>query len=134
MSDINLNKYSNFVDSVMSSKSKNLEEFIAVLRSIEEQGVNAPLLNTGAIGLAGESGEFNDIVKKVLFQGKPLDEKTKQHLMKELGDVFFYWITACRALNLDPDEVIGANHAKLGARYPDGFSSIRSENKAIDDL
>lgn len=134
MTNINLNTYSDFVDSVMSSKSKNIEEFIEVLREIERQGVNAPLLDTGATGLAGESGEFNDIVKKVLFQGKQLDDATKAHLMKELGDVIFYWVTACRALNIDPNEVVAANHAKLSARYPDGFSAYRSENKAKDDL
>lgn len=134
MSNIDLNRYSEFVDSVMSSKSKNLEEFIEVLKSIEEQGVNAPLLDTGATGLAGESGEFNDIVKKLLFQGKPLTEDVKTHLMKELGDVIFYWITACQALDLNPEEVIVANHAKLTARYPEGFSITKSENKAKDDL
>lgn len=134
MSNIDLNRYSEFVDSVMSSKSKNLEEFIDVLKSIEEQGVNAPLLDTGATGLAGESGEFNDIVKKVLFQGKPLTDDVKTHLMKELGDVIFYWITACQALDLNPEEVVVANHAKLSARYPDGFSITKSENKAKDDL
>lgn len=134
MSNIDLNRYSEFVDSVMSSKSKNLEEFIDVLKSIEEQGVNAPLLDTGATGLAGESGEFNDIVKKILFQGKPLTDDVKTHLMKELGDVIFYWITACQALDLNPEEVVVANHAKLSARYPDGFSITNSENKAKDDL
>lgn len=134
MSNIDLNRYSEFVDSVMSSKSKNLDEFIEVLKSIEEQGVNAPLLDTGATGLAGESGEFNDIVKKILFQGKPITEDVKTHLMKELGDVIFYWITACQALDLNPEEVIAANHTKLSARYPEGFSIIRSENKAKDDL
>lgn len=134
MSNIDLNRYSEFVDSVMSSKSKNLDEFIDVLKSIEEQGVNAPLLDTGATGLAGESGEFNDIVKKILFQGKPITEDVKTHLMKELGDVIFYWITACQALDLNPEEVVVANHAKLSARYPDGFSITKSENKAKDDL
>lgn len=134
MSDIDLNRYSDFVDSVMSNKSKNLEEFIAVLQNIENAGVNAALLNTAAIGLSGETGEFSDIVKKLFFQGKPITEDVKLHLFKELGDVIFYWTTACKALGFNPDEVIAGNQTKLSARYPTGFSAVKSENKLATDL
>lgn len=131
---MNLNEYSDFVDSVTSSKSKTLEEFIKVLLSIETAGINPSLLATAEIGLSGETGEFSDIVKKVFFQGKELDEKTKTHLEKELGDVIFYWIIACRALNVDPNNIIKTNYEKLSARYPSGFSVANSENKSKDDL
>lgn len=134
MSNIDLNIYSDFVDSVMSNKSKSLEEFIEVLRNLEQNGVNAPLLNTAAIGLSGEGGEFSDIVKKLFFQGKPITEDVKIHLFKELGDIIFYWTTACKALGFNPDEVIAGNQTKLSARYPNGFSAVKSENKAKNDL
>lgn len=134
MNNVDLNKYSDFVDSVMSNKSKNLEDFIGVLRSIEESGVNAALLSTAVAGLAGETGEFCDIAKKVFFQGKPLNQDVKTHLLKELGDIAFYWVTACKSLGVDPNEVIATNQAKLSARYPTGFSAVKSENKSKDDL
>jgi NTP pyrophosphatase (non-canonical NTP hydrolase) len=129
-----LNDYSDFVDSVMSSKSKDLTQFIDVITNLNNNGINASLLITGEVGLSGETGEFSDIVKKILFQGKELDEKTRTHLEKELGDIIFYWITACRALNVDPNEIITKNYEKLSARYPEGFSVQKSENKAKDDL
>lgn len=134
MSDIDLNRYSEFVDSVMSNKSKNLEEFIAVLRSIDAAGINAPLLITAVAGLAGETGEFCDIAKKLFFQGKPVTDDVKIHLFKELGDIEFYWVTACKALGFNPGEVIAGNQTKLSARYPAGFSAVKSENKASTDL
>jgi NTP pyrophosphatase (non-canonical NTP hydrolase) len=134
MENIDINKYSQFVDSVLSPQSKNLEDFIQSLRNIQEQGVSPSLLDTAATGLAGEGGEFNDIVKKLFFQGKPLTDEVKTHLKKELGDVIFYWIVACQALNVDPMEIISTNHQKLSARYPDGFSEHRSNNKAKDDI
>lgn len=134
MSNIDLNSYSDFVDSVMSNKSKNLAELIVVLQNIEQNDVNASLLATAAIGLSGETGEFSDIVKKLFFQGKPLTEDVKIHLFKELGDVIFYWVTACKALGFNPDEVVAGNQSKLSARYPTGFSSVKSENKLSTDL
>jgi NTP pyrophosphatase (non-canonical NTP hydrolase) len=131
---VNLNDYSNFVLSVMSSKSKNIDELIDVLNILNQQDINSSLLLTAEVGLSGETGEFSDIVKKILFQGKQLDEKTRVHLEKELGDIIFYWITACRALNVDPNNIIHKNYEKLSSRYPDGFSIQKSENKAKDDL
>ena len=81
------------------------------------------------------SGEFDEIIKKVVFQGKPLTEETKYHLMRELGDIAWYWINACRALNLDPNEVIKENVNKLINRYPAGkFDVHYSENRKENDL
>ncbi len=90
---------------------------------------------TAGIGLASEGGEFDEIVKKVLFQGKPLDEDTKYHLYRELGDIAWYWINACRALDLDPNDVIRENVNKLINRYPAGqFDVHYSENRKEGDL
>ena len=89
----------------------------------------------GAIGLGSETGEFQEIVKKCVFQGKPLNEETLFHMKRELGDIMWYWVNACRALDLDPNEVVAENVKKLEARYPGGsFSVWHSENRKEDDL
>ena len=98
-------------------------------------GVNMALLMTAAIGMAAEGGEFAEIPKKVAFQGKPMDEDTIFHMKRELGDIMWYWVNACRALNLDPNEVVAENVRKLEQRYPGGeFDSWFSENRKDGDL
>ena len=100
-----------------------------------EQGVNISLLLTSGIGLASETGEFNEIIKKMLFQGKPLTEENRFHMMRELGDIIWYWTNACRSLGYDPNEVIAENVRKLEARYPGGkFDAHYSENRKEGDL
>ena len=97
--------------------------------------VNISLLLTGAIGIASEGGEYAEIVKKCIFQGKPLDDDTKFHIKRELGDIIWYWINSCRALDLDPNDVIAENVSKLSSRYPDGeFDVHYSENRKENDL
>jgi NTP pyrophosphatase (non-canonical NTP hydrolase) len=142
---IDLNKYSEFVEAVTSRDSNDLSSFINRLDyldgmwddKLEEKGtnINVPLLLTSAIGLGSESGEFQEIVKKLFFQGKPLTEETKFHMKRELGDIMWYWTNACRALELDPNDVISENVTKLKARYPDGdFDPFYSENRKEGDL
>jgi len=90
---------------------------------------------TSAIGLSSETGEFNEIVKKIIFQGKPLTEDNVFHMKRELGDILWYWINACRALDLDPNSVLKENIDKLSARYPDlQFDVEKSENRKANDL
>ena len=85
--------------------------------------------------IAHRSGEFQEIVKKVLFQGKELHDQTKFHMKRELGDILWYWINACRALGLNPDDVVLENVEKLKSRYPEGeFSAFHSENRKKGDL
>ena len=142
---IDLNKYSEFVEAVTSRDSNDLASFINRLDyldgmwddKLEEKGltINVPLLLTSAIGLGSESGEFQEIVKKLFFQGKPLTEETVFHMKRELGDIMWYWTNACRALNLDPNDVISENVTKLKARYPSGdFDPFYSENRKPGDL
>jgi len=132
-----LNRYKEFVESVTSNESNDFEFFINRLTSLkqEDKTVNISLLLTGAMGLCSESGEFIEIVKKIVFQGKPLSEDNKRHMMLELSDVCWYWINACRALDLDPNEVIKENVNKLINRYPAGkFDVHYSENRKENDL
>jgi NTP pyrophosphatase (non-canonical NTP hydrolase) len=142
--NIDLYKYRDFVEAVTSDASDDLTTFMNRLDELDgnyigngEHGpdINVPLLLTAALGLAAETGEFCEIPKKMFFQGKPLNEENLFHMKRELGDVMWYWINACRALNLDPNDVIAENVNKLQARYPGGeFDVYHSENRATGDL
>lgn len=141
MSNIDLNKYKDFVQSVTSKESNILSELIGRINDLdaksklENSSVNVSLLITSSFGLSSETGEFNEIVKKILFQGKPLTEDNLIHMKKELGDVIWYWMNACRSLNLDPNDVISENVKKLESRYPGGkFDPFYSENRKEGDL
>jgi len=132
---VDLNKYTEFVGGVTSQQSNETEALCNQLQSLEQSGVNMALLLTGSIGIASEGGEFAEIVKKCIFQGKPLDADTQFHIKRELGDIMWYWANSCRALGLDPNEVIAENLEKLKARYPGGeFNVTHSENRKEGDL
>ena len=136
MNNIDLNKYADFVFAVCSMESKDFESFVARLRELNEHEiVNVPLLATAATGLGSEGGEFQVIVKKILFQGKPLNDENIFHMKRELGDIAWYWTNACNALGLDPNEVLAENVSKLESRYPGGkFDAHYSENRKEGDL
>lgn len=131
-----LNRYKDFVQEVTSLESNSTMVLNNKLIDLEkETGVNIALLLTASIGMASEGGEFSEIVKKCIFQGKPLDDDTVFHAKRELGDIMWYWINACRALDLDPNEVVAENVRKLEKRYPGGsFDVYYSENRQEGDL
>jgi NTP pyrophosphatase (non-canonical NTP hydrolase) len=142
---IDLNKYKDFVAAVTSDPSNDLTTFLNRIDELDGNydsqhqthgpDINVPLLITACLGLAAESGEFCEIPKKMLFQGKPLNEDNLFHMKRELGDIMWYWVNACRSLNLDPNEVIEENVNKLQARYPGGlFDAHYSENRAENDV
>lgn len=138
MKQIDLKQYEKFVSAVTSNESNNydhLQRRIVALRDQTEPGMNPSLLLTAGIGLGSETGEFQEIVKKIFFQGKPYNEETRFHMKRELGDIIWYWTNACRALDLDPNEVIAENVEKLESRYPGGkFNVYMSENRQQGDL
>lgn len=136
MENVDLNKYKDFVKEVTSEESNSTQALVDALNKLEStSGVNMALLLTGAIGIASEGGEFAEIVKKCVFQGKPLDSDTIFHAKRELGDIAWYWINSCRALGLDPNEVVAENVNKLQKRYPGGeFNVYYSENRQQGDL
>jgi len=142
---VDLLRYQEFVAAVTSKPSNDLTAFMDRLDQldgnwdVEAQGhgpdINVPLLMTAALGLAAETGEFCEIPKKIFFQGKPLNEENVFHMKRELGDIIWYWINACRALGLNPNDVIEENVNKLKARYPGGeFDVHYSENRSQGDL
>jgi len=132
---IDLDKYTQFVDSTTSYPSKSNEEMIARIQQLNERDVPIARLMTAAVGMSAEAGEFTEIIKKLVFQGKELTEENRIHLLKELGDVYWYFTQAMLGLEVDLNEVVLTNVTKLSARYPDGaFDVFRSENRADGDI
>jgi len=137
---IDLNKYQQFVETVTSDQSKDNVAFLERYEQLadyqtDNTSIKPSLLLTAGIGLASETGEFNEIIKKMFFQGKPLNADNLFHMKRELGDIIWYWVNACTALGLDPNEVIEENVRKLEARYPGGqFDAHYSENRKAGDL
>ena len=132
---IEFKRYEEFVNAVTSDSSKDFESLVDRLGDLDRQGANPERLATAAVGLSAESGEFLEIVKKMVFQGKPWDEHNRKHLIIELGDVMWYVAQACMALDVDFDDVIKGNVQKLEKRYPGGsFDIDKSENRAANDL
>ena len=131
---VDFSKYANFVDGVTSDPSKDYQSFTESLDNLDGEGANIQRLLTAAVGLSAEGGEFMEIVKKMVFQGKPWDDHNRKHLVIELGDVMWYVMQACMALNITLDDVIAGNVEKLKKRYPGGeFDVYKSENRSVDD-
>jgi NTP pyrophosphatase (non-canonical NTP hydrolase) len=127
--------YTDFVTKVTSEPSIDLEALKRSFDDIEESSdIKTPRLLTAALGLGSETGEFVEIVKKMFLQGKPPSEDNIFHMKRELGDIMWYWVTACAALGLDPYEVISENQEKLAARYGEKFEVQRSEVRKEGDL
>ena len=134
MSDF-LKDYVNFVNNVTSEESRLKFPFRASLDRMENQfGTPPQRLITAALGLSAEAGEFGDLVKKCLFQGKELNKENRELMVKELGDVMWYLAQGCMALGVTIDEVLWANIDKLEKRYPNGFEVARSENRSQKDV
>lgn len=132
---IDFNKYQNFVDAVTSDASKDFVALADRMVHLDEKGANIERLLTAAVGINAEGGEFMEIVKKMVFQGKSWNEETRTHLIKELGDTLWYVAQACIALEVSFDEVVQTNMDKLMKRYPAGaFDVFYSENREEGDI
>ena len=132
---IDFDKYSRFVDGVTSDSSKDFVYLADRLVELDRKGANIERLTTAAVGMSAESGEFLEIVKKMVFQGKPWSVDNREHLIIELGDVMWYVMQACKALDVSIEEVVAGNVDKLKKRYPGGeFNVYQSENRKEGDL
>ena len=130
-----LNSYGDFVTKVTSEPSLNQTSLDKRMKEIDASSpIESARLLTAALGLGSETGEFVEIVKKMVLQGKPADEANIFHMKRELGDIMWYWVTACMALGLDPVEVISENQKKLEDRYGEQFTINQSEVRAEGDL
>ena len=131
---INFNRYEEFVSAVTSEASTNFVDFADRIGELDREGANIERLLTSGVGINAEGGEFLEIIKKMIFQGKPWDDDNREHLIIELGDVMWYVAQACMALDVSFDEVIERNVKKLESRYPDGKFDIHySENRKQGD-
>ena len=131
---VDFNKYSEFVDAVTSDESKDFVTLADRLVELDKKGANIERLLTAGVGLNAEAGEFLEIIKKMIFQGKPWSEDNREHLVIELGDAIWYIANACMALEVSFDEVVALNVKKLKKRYPGGqFDVYYSENREEGD-
>tara|TARA_Y100001954_G_C15607954_1_gene501403 strand:- start:135 stop:557 length:423 start_codon:yes stop_codon:yes gene_type:complete len=136
---VNTDAYMEFVNAVTSEASKNYDEFNSRCFEIqsEESGDGLPVhrLLTAALGICAEGGEFTEVVKKIVFQGKPVNEDNIFHMKRELGDIMWYVAQACMSLDTTIDEIIEMNVEKLKSRYPLGeFDVHHSENRKEGDI
>ena len=132
---VDFDKYQKFVDAVTSDASTDFVALSDRLVELDEKGANIERLLTAGVGINAEGGEFLEIIKKMIFQGKPWDEANKEHLFIELGDLMWYVAQACMALGYSLDEVVARNVKKLEKRYPGGqFDVYYSENREVGDL
>ena len=132
---VDTQRYLEFVDGVTSEESKDHEAFVYRIQELEGQEFPTERLLTAAVGLSAEAGEFTEIVKKIVFQGKPVNEENLFHMKRELGDVCWYLAQACIGLNTSIDEIIEMNVEKLEKRYPGGSFDVHySENRKSGDV
>ena len=133
---VDTEKYLEFVTEVTSDPSKDIAQLFRRMTDLEvEQDADVPRLLTAALGLTAEAGEFTEVVKKIILQGKPYNNENVFHMKRELGDICWYIAQACMALDTTFDEIIEMNVNKLEARYPGGsFDVHKSENRKEGDL
>ena len=131
---IDFNRYEEFVAAVTSNASTNFVDFADRIGELDREGANIERLLTAGVGINAEGGEFLEIIKKMVFQGKPWNEDNREHLIIEVGDLLWYVAQATMALGISFDEVVATNVKKLEKRYPDGtFDIYFSENRKAGD-
>ena len=131
---VNTKAYLEFVNAVTSKPSQDNEAFVYRIQELQGQGFPSERLLTASVGMCAEAGEFTEVVKKIVFQGKPVNEDNLFHLKRELGDIMWYVMQACMALDVDIEQVIKINVNKLEKRYPGGsFDVEKSEHRRVGD-
>ena len=133
---VDTERYVDFVREVTSNESVHYAALLTRMNNLElEDDCNIPPLITAAFGLTAEAGEFTEVVKKIILQGKPYNEDNIFHMKRELGDICWYLAQACMALDTSFDEIMEMNVDKLKARYPGGeFDVHKSENRKEGDV
>jgi NTP pyrophosphatase (non-canonical NTP hydrolase) len=133
---IDSDKYIEFVRQTTSPASSDFAQLLARMTELEAtHDADVPRLLTAALGISAEAGEFTEVVKKIILQGKPYNEENVFHMKRELGDICWYLAQACMALDTNFREIMEMNYEKLSARYPEGaFDVYRSENRVEGDL
>jgi NTP pyrophosphatase (non-canonical NTP hydrolase) len=133
---IDTTKYIEFVRQTTSPASSDLGALLTRISELEAMfDADVPRLITAAFGLSAEAGEFTEVVKKIILQGKPYTADNVFHMKRELGDICWYLSQAFMALDTNFEEILQMNYEKLSARYPEGtFDVYKSENRVEGDL
>ena len=132
---VNTKAYLEFVNAVTSKPSQDNEAFVYRIQELQGQGFPSERLLTASVGMCAEAGEFTEVVKKIVFQGKPVNEDNLFHLKRELGDIMWFVAQACMGLDTTIDEIIEMNVEKLSSRYPHGTFDVHfSENRKQGDV
>ena len=138
MTDTEQKQFNHYGDFVVSTTSEESLSTVALVDRLLELDIHTPVefsqLLTASIGMQAESGEFSEVIKKIIFQGKEFNEEERFHLKRELGDVLWYWVQGCKALGYTPQQVMEENIRKLEGRYPNGFEVVRSEVRKEGDI
>ena len=130
-----LEEYTDFVDKVTSEASKSSDKMRERIDYLNFKDIEMSRLLTAGIGLSGEVGEFNEIIKKIMFQEKTFDDVTHEHMKRELGDIMWYVAQACLALKLNLVDVINGNKKKLSKRFPHNqFEEDVDANRSPEDV
>ena len=130
-----LEEYTDFVDKVTSEASKSSDKMRERINYLNSKDIEMSRLLTAGIGLSGEVGEFNEIIKKIMFQGKTFDVVAHEHMRRELGDIMWYVAQACLALKVDLVDVINTNKEKLSKRFPQKrFNERDDANRDLGDV
>ena len=138
MTDTEQKQFNHYGDFVVSTTSEESLSTVALVDRLLELDIHTPVefsqLLTASIGMQAESGEFSEVIKKIIFQGKEFNEEERFHLKRELGDVLWYWVQGCKALGYTPQQVMEENIRKLESRYPNGFEVSKSEVRKEGDI
>ena len=125
---MNSNKYQNLA---MRTNDHRSSQRLMEFSFKPNQRYDMAQLFNATLGLSGEVGEFNDLLKKMIFHEKEFDEK---HLQSELGDILWYIALICDTFGWDLDYIMRLNIYKLEQRYPEGFDTVKSNNRKEDDI
>lgn len=137
MTQLDLNAYTTFVEKLTSEPSNDTDAMLNRITELQNNypHVNIALFMNSATGIGSEGGEIEEIMKKVIWQGKELTDENLFHIKRELGDLIFYFTNMCRAIGVKPEDVIAENVNKLESRYPGGkFDVFHSEVRKEGDL
>jgi len=130
-----LEEYTDFVDKVTSEASKSSDKMRERINYLNSKDIEMSRLLTAGIGLSGEVGEFNEILKKIMFQEKTFDVVAHEHMKRELGDIMWYVAQACLALKVDLVDIINGNKDKLSKRFPQKqFNEQDDANRDLGDI
>ena len=110
-------EYQKFVKIPASDATNHYKSFKNRIEHLHDKNIEIQTLLTAGVGLMSESGEFGDIVKKIVFQNKEYDKEIRYKLIKELGDVLWYMAHACNALGISFETVMETNVEKLKHRF-----------------